>query len=354
MINTSDKLYDELVFGLNKERDYTESEKNEPFIDVILKAQNQIDIFYIYSTQGLNAIRFLSTGSVVIWDFHYWDVFERYLIEIENCKYNNTNLKQCIIYTFTEFLSEKYIRISKICAFLKQVKEEFCEPILLPPEKYEKIDNIVSICKVFSFFHELGHLEYRNDNSDRILACKEMTLSFLSALNKEDLTDLEYWADLSWNTILAIKNGELESVLEELIADVFGIISTVDYFISNDYGDHFKLACNIAVAIEYLTTFQNVFNVVTKSWDSHYAEMKYGLYPKPKSSDSYVNKLEVTRNGIGNIILVVVINSMLHLNIEEREKLWVCRDENHVDTEQAIEYLSDDEYICTTIQEAQS
>ena len=353
MINNSE-IYFELRSSLKKERDYLESDKREHFLDDILSKLDYADIYYIYSTKGLNTVKFLKKHAIVIWDYHYWECFEEYLIQVENCKNSNKNITRGTICVITNFLSEKYIKIPQISAFLEQVNVEFGEHVTLCSDQYIEINNRLDICKCFALFHELGHLEYRKNNNDRISACKEIILTLLDSLKKEDFESLEYWMDLSWETVVEIKSGKLDSVLEEMIVDVFGIMLTVDYFMSLYKTEKLKLAYSIVGAIEFLTTFQNLFNIVTKAWDSHYAEMKFGLTPKIKKADSYVNKLEVARNGLGNLILVLVVYKMLNLEKDEVTRLWEYRDSNHINTETVIEYLADDEFICTAIQEEMS
>ena len=354
MINHNNELYLQLQFSLNRDREFEESDKYEGFLEGILskKEYQEVDTYYICSAKAENFIKFINNKAIIIWDFNYWKYFKEYLIQTENCKKNGSNITQCITCVFTDFLSKKYQNIKEISSFLKQIKDNFGEDVNLPSEKYRKIDGVLLVCKCFAFFHELGHLEYKKNSNEKIIACKEIVLDFLEPLKEENFQELGYWMNLCWETVLAIRDGQLESVLEEMVADVFGIVSTVNYFFASNKNNSIKKICDIIIAIENLSTFQTLFNAINKAWDSHYTEMKFKLKPKSKQPDQCVNRLALARGGLDGLMLVVVVCKILGLEKSDVEVLWECRDNNHIDTQSIIDCLADDEFICTAIQEA--
>lgn len=351
--NNKEKILEEIENKLKRERDFCKVEYREKDLDDILLNYENVDIFYINSNRACNSIKFVGESAVVIWDIRYWNCFEKYIINVENCKGNNQNIIQGIISVMAGFLSEKYTNIHHISIFLSQIPEEFSIPIHALTECQHKVHMTILACKVFSLFHEIGHLEYKKGNSDRILACKELVLNLFSALDKEDFTPLGVWADLGWNSVCKIMDNAADDILEEIAADVFAIINCVDYFVKLYRNrTNFEIACACVISYEYVSTFQNMFNAVNKAWDCHYAEMKFGLPIRQHDPDTYINELAMLRQGLGCLILVIVTQQMLHLNKEEKDLLWELRDNNHIDNENVIACLADDEFICTAIEES--
>ena len=114
----------------------------------------------------------------------------------------------------------------------------------------------------------------------------------------------------------------------------------------------FALICESVASIGYLSGFQNLFNVVTRSWDSHYTEIRFGLDPRPREIDPYINELETVRSGLGGIMTVTLLLSRFELSNQQRFEAWKYHDEEHVKTSDAVDCLSSEEFICTAIQEA--
>lgn len=65
-----------------------------------------------------------------------------------------------------------------------------------------------------------------------------------------------------------------------------------------------------------------------------------------------LHELELARNGLGNLIITIVIENMFRLDKRQCSLLWKYRDENHVDNEDVISCLADEEFICIAIEEA--
>lgn len=351
MINDKE-LIKKLKVSLNRERTYKESQEKEEVFETFIEQLIDVDIYYIYSNQYLNSVKFIEDKAFIIWDFSYWDIFKHYLLQVENCKKNGKNIIQGIIGVMSDYLGEKYIKYPPISIFLKSIQATYGIPLELPEEYLISIAGKVNICKIFSLFHEIGHLEYVKISSNRIAACKELVLDLFNALSQEDFEDLGIWSDLSWKTVDEIRRHKKDSILEEITVDVFGIMLVADYYKNNIKRSNFQLSCDIVVAIEYLTTFQNLFNVVNKAWDAHFAEIKYNLPLRKHEIDNAVNEIEVARNGVGNLILVIVIKCMFHLNERQSQLLWKYRDENHIDNREVISCLADEDFICTAIEEA--
>ena len=116
-------LATEFKNSLKKERIYYESDHTDEFIDKIIKDMEHINIYYIYSNKASNSIKFWGEDAVIIWDLNYWKLFQKYLLQVENCKRFNKNLIQGIIGIISEFISDKYKSISEISMFVKQISD---------------------------------------------------------------------------------------------------------------------------------------------------------------------------------------------------------------------------------------
>lgn len=333
-----DKLYLELKNELKRERKFVDCDQRETAIDTLLLEMEHVDIYYICSNKALNSIRFFGKDAIIIWDINFWKYFEKYLMQVENCNRFHKNITQGIISVVSEFLSKKYQCIPEISSFLMQIPNEFGIELQSPQEYCEKVHSISQISKLFSFYHEIGHLEHYKNN-DKIEACKKIILDLMGALDVIDLLSLGEWSDLGWKVVCLIKEKKGEQILEELACDVFAVINIIDYYKSYDNYDNkedFELASDIIVALEYISTFQNMFNAINQAWDSHYIEMKFRLHAGRKDVYLYVNELAMARNGLCSLILVVVINNMLNIDKDNREKLWEIRDENHINNDEVI------------------
>ena len=136
------------------------------------------------------------------------------------------------------------------------------------------------------------------------------------------------------------------------MADVYAA-GKIAVYLKEIYGYvDFTLLCESVAGIGYLSGFQNLFNVVTRSWDGHYTEIRFGLDPRPREIDPYINELETVRNGLGRIMTVTLLLSRFELSDQQRFEVWKYHDEEHVKTAAAVDCLSSEEFICTAIQEA--
>lgn len=347
-----EKIYSELKISLERERIFSDSDQKEKILDTILEKMDHIDIYYIYSNKASNSIMFLENAAIIIWDMNFWKCYENYLMQIENCKRFNKNTTQGIICVITEFLSNKYKNIPKISSFLIQIPNEFGIEVQSSHEYYDEVHSIIQICKLFSFFHEIGHLEHYKKNSDRIKACQELVLNLIGTVDEVDFLSLGEWSDLAWKSVCLIREKKENQILEELACDVFAVMNMINYYKTLNNGNNFQLACRCVKAIEYILTFQNMFNAVNQAWDSHYIEMKFGFPVRKKDVNNYVNELAMARNGLCSLILVIVVYNMLNIAKCDREKLWEYRDKNHVDNEDVISCLANEDFICEAIEDA--
>lgn len=347
-----ENLYLELEEDLKKERNYIPNKHKEEILDMILDKTESVDIYYIYSNTYSNSIRFFSENAIVIWDMNFWKCFEDYLMQAENCKRLNMNITQGIIAVISQALSHRYENIPEISSFLLQIPREFGIELQSIDKYYDKMHNIVQIGKLFSLFHEFGHMEYRKRNSDKIAVCEELVVDLIGALDKKDFLPLGEWANLGWKSACLVKEKKNAHILEELACDVFSAMNLVDYYKVDSNKGGFRLACECVIAVEYLSTFQNMFNAVNQAWDSHYTEMRFRLAVREKEVDSYINDLAMARYGLCGLILVIVICNMLNVDRRDREKLWGYRDNNHIDNEDVIACLADEDFIREAIEDA--
>lgn len=355
IIENKEQIYSRLKISLERERIFIESNQRERILDIILNRMDYIDIYYICSNKASNSIKFFGTNAVIVWDMKYWQCFKAYLIQVENCKQLNENIVQGIICEISAFLSEKYKNIYNISSFLEQIKSKFGVALQLSQEHYKKIYNIIFISKLFSFFHEIGHLEHYKKNSIEIKNYQTLVLTLFNAIKNNEFTFLGVWADLGRQTISHITTRKEEvdkDILEELVSDIYSMVHTVKLYKKLININEFQVICDCMVAEEYISTFQNMFSAVNKAWDAHYVEMKFRTTIRKQNANQYINKLAIVRNGIGSLILVFIVQQVFQLDEEQCNLLLEYTDKNHVDNTDVIACLADDEFICTMIEEA--
>lgn len=345
-------LATEFKNSLKKERIYYESDHTDEFIDKIIKDMEHINIYYIYSNKASNSIKFWGEDAVIIWDLNYWKLFQKYLLQVENCKRFNKNLIQGIIGIISEFISDKYKSIPEISMFVKQISDIYGVKIQVSYDDCINLQDVVEKGKLFSLFHEIGHLEYHKQNNELVKVCEELVRDMFCSIVNKDLSSLGEWAVLGRKSVLHIKYNKNEELLEEITADTFAVMNMVNYFKNSDNKSNFQLACECAIAIEYLSAFQVMFNAVNEAWDVHYPEMKLRFPVRKHKIDSYINELAVARDGLCGQLLVIIIQRMFYLDKNECKRLWDCIDDNHVDNSDIISCLADDEFICTAIEDA--
>ena len=178
------------------------------------------------------------------------------------------------------------------------------------------------------------------------------SLSVFSYVKKEHFASLDEWTDIHFHMVQEILSEKYEEILEELMADVYAAGKIVVYLKEIFGCIDFALICETVASIGYLSGFQNLFNVITRSWDGHYTEIRFGLDPRPRKIDPYINELEIVRSGLGRIMIVTLLLSRFELSDQQRFEAWKYHDEEHVKTSAAVDCLSSEEFICTVIQEA--
>lgn len=350
-----EKVYLELKSSLKRERNFCESNQRERTLDQILNNMDNVDIYYICSDKALNSIKFFGENAVIVWDIKYWHYFEEYLMQIHNCRQFSKNIVQGISCVVSGYLSEKYKNIRDISCFLGQIRTVFGIELQSPQEYSKKVYDIIYISKLFSFFHEIGHLEYHKGDNAEIESCQEIVGMLFSAIKNKKLSYLGEWADLGREIslrILANKGFVEETILEELIADIYAIIKTVKLYKKITGANEFQTISECMIAEEYISTFQNMFSAINNAWDAHYVEMKFGFPIRKRNINTYINELAVVRNGIGNLMLVFVVQKVFCLNKKQCDFLLERIDENYIDNKDIIECFANEEFICAAIEEA--
>ena len=350
MINYSIRV--RLKESLQRERFFEESNTEDHILNSILKRFKDVDIYYISSSNAKNSVKFFDKTAVIVWDIQYWDIYKKYVQHAENCRRKNKDATPEIIITMAEYLGGKYSFCGPLSHFLKQIPKRFTIDEDHSATNDAHIELYVQIGKVFSLFHELAHIGTRDGNSEMILSCQELVLDMVGKLKKDDFNGLGYWAEFASISAEKLCMNASEDVIEEVVADVFAMIQTVRYFSSSYSVDKLLLADCCVIAVEYLSTFQNMFNAISHAWDCHYAEIAFGLPVREHEIDTYINELSISRYGLGALILVVIVHSMLKLDTDQRKALWEKRDLYHVNIQSIVDCLADNDFICTAIEEA--
>lgn len=209
----------------------------------------------------------------------------------------------------------------------------------------------IFIAKIFSIFHEIAHIRIAQKDT-AALRTKDIIFHMFSHVKKEHFVSLDKWADFYFHMVQEILAGKYEEILEELMSEVYAV-GKIAVYLKEIFGYvDFALICELVASMGYLSGFQNLFNVVTRSWDSHYTEIRFGLDSRPREIDPYINELETVRNGLGEIMTVTLLLSRFELSNQQRSDAWRYHDEEHVKISAALDCLASEEFICIAIQEA--
>lgn len=353
MIKNKESIIEKIKFSLSKERTFHEVDYSNLLLEDILKDVSDVDIFYIYSPQAINCVKPYNESSIIVWDVHYWDFYKDYLFQAENCRINKYNQFQGIVNVYLKYLSEKYCSLRKISNFLLDASNRFPIPMEITKKQISELSIYLNIAEVFSLYHELGHLKYKKSD-DIILQYKDSVMDLFSALSDDDFAPLNEWSDLGKTTTSLLVNSNVDNILEEIVADVYAAIELAKYFLPVFNNDPFFTAQKCLIAIEHISTFQNMFNAVNEAWNGHYIQMKYHSDFVPRTVNPYFNELAMARNALGSLVICVILMKSMGLTEEQKNKIWSQRDELHIEIEDVINYLTDDEFITTLIDEALS
>ncbi len=344
-------LIGQLKVLLDADRYYQESNLHEELFDSILKSNENINIFYINSNKATNCTYFFDEKAVIVWDFQFWDFYQEYLYQAESCIINGFNLKQGISAVSAKYISKKYAKIPTLSHFIYQIYTEFNIPVILNEEKKNKIDRIIFLGKVFSFFHEMGHIEYRKKRNELIKSYQEIILKFYSKLPDSFASLYEGWEDLAKSAKRKIANGEADEVLEEMVCDMFAAGETVAYtqhFFNNDLAG---LISDVIIAHDKLISFQALFNAINEAWNNHYAEIKYGITVRTYNIEDRINYLAFDREIIG-YALPRLIAKFYDLDIQQIKIIEQNKVKEHIDLDECIECMTQNQFISAAIKES--
>lgn len=338
---------------LDADRYYQESEMREEFFDLILKSNDNIDIFYINSNKATNCTYFFENKAVIVWDFQFWDFYQEYLYQAESCRINGFNLKQGVSAVSAKFLSKKYSIIPTLSHFICQIYTEFNFPVVLTEDKKRDIDRRVFLGKVFSFFHEVGHIVYRKNNNELIKIYQEIILKFFNGVPDDFANHYGVWSDIVKLAMKKIADREADDILEELVCDMFAAGETIHYTQFLLENNTAGLICEVLIAHEKLTAFQALFNAINEAWNYHYSEIKYGFIPQSHNVEDKINELVFDRNIIGDMLPTLLAS---FYEIAEGQMNIISRRivEEHFNLAEAINCMTQDQFISTAIIESRS
>ncbi len=210
-----------------------------------------------------------NTKKWLLWDNHFWDLFERFLFAIEKIEENQ--MDQTVAYDFffsmfTIFLSSMFYSMPDLS--LVFAKRYASTGFFIPAYHISnnvrfnlrvcgQLNNLV-YCKDFVFFHELHHLQYKSNNKLRSDDFKLVTNMCKRLLN----TSIEQETKEVINDILKTSN---ETVLEELCCDV-NSVCCICHLYSGGNGYDKNISEKVIKSIRLLTFFINVFKRVEKTY----------------------------------------------------------------------------------------
>lgn len=336
---------------LKKESIFSEIEGADTFVEYLVGELKHISLCSVYSTQARIAVRIDNGEHTIIWDECYWKYYRKYLMAAETARKYKMAVTQAVTAVIAEHLSERFSAFKDLREFLEKIALQFGIAPNLTEEETNKMELRIFLAKIFSVFHEMAHIRIAQKDTSA-LNTKNIIFRMLSNLEKEHFESLGEWAELHFHMVQDILEGKYEEILEELMADAYAA-GKIAVYLKDIFGYlNFALICEAVASIGCLSGFQNLFNVITRTWDGHYTEIRFGLDPRPRENDPYINELEVVRNGLGQIITVTLLLSRFELSNRQRQEIWRYHDKEHVKTSAVMDCLSSEEFICTAIHEA--
>lgn len=321
------------------------------FVKLLAEELEYINLCFVYNAQARIAVRIDNNQYTIIWDECYWKYYRKYLMAVGTARKNKMAVTQAVTAVMAEHLSERFSTFKDLNSFLGKIASQFGIAPNLTSEETDRTETRIFIAKIFSAFHEIAHIRIAQKDT-AALRTKDIIFHMFSYVQKEHFASLDEWADLHFHMVQEILEGKHEEILEELMADVYAAGKAAVYLEEIFGYVNFTLLCESVAGIGYLSGFQNLFNVVTRSWDGHYTEIRFGLDPRPREIDPYINELETVRSGLGRIMTVTLLLSRFELSDQLRFEAWKYHDEEHVKTSTVMDCLSSEEFICTAIREA--
>lgn len=244
----------------------------------------------IYSTSIFPQYIKKGEGNYLLWDNHFWDLFNRFLYGLIYIQSDNADLNFSFDYfnsISTLYLINRYERVPALSYILSKhyagsgytiPAYNKCEydPIAdkLDKHGYGKTSRI---CKIYVFIHEQMHFIYRNQSKTRELdfleisdLCRQIAAAewpFEDRIMQESAQHL-------------IKNSDL-TFLEEVCCDVRAITETVGLLNEMHGGNRQKIIQDVFDSIRYVITFQNCMFQIERKWQFTYETIE-------KFSDDFI------------------------------------------------------------------
>jgi len=356
IIKNKDKIYAYIKESLKWDHRYTESTEREYFLELILRRMENIDIYYINSWRARNSIKILDDAAVIIWDFNFWIYYEKYLVQINNCIINNKNMIQAVICLMTSFLAKKYQDVFKLSSFLEQIEKEYSSTVQCQQGYFKKLKAVVCISKIFALYHEIGHLNQKQNNIKEVKKYQDMLIDLFRGISNYSLTYLGNWEELAKRVASDINKGNNKGkdILEEVVSDIYAVVQTIKLYKELFNIDHFQAINECMQAYEYISGFQHMFSTINLAWENHNVEIKFGLPLRYHVLDNYINELGVARNEIGGHIILFVLKIIYHLKEKDVLQIVDNMDKCYINNASVINCLADEQFIYTAIQDALS
>ena len=226
----------------------------------------------IYSTTIYPQYLSVNEQDVIAWDSLYWDLFERYLYgiwQIEDSSQFPINTTDYFFSIICLFLS---LRFESVPIFSLVFAKHYAGTgfAVLPFSRHEKISinsqlqnshfaEVLCLCKVFAFLHELAHCISRRDDDYH-----SEIFSSVKDLCKQITTMPWPFADTSMrDAAIAISNGKEKKLTEEVCCDLYAILSGIN--IANNLfpqESHKDAFIHYTQSMRYLIAFQISMNQV--------------------------------------------------------------------------------------------
>lgn len=345
-------MKDDIKARLSSERNFIEMQERDTLLDKIINNFDFLDICYVYSSVASNSVYFQDDNkATIIWDDYYWECYRTYLHAAISYQSDTPARTQNVIGEMARFISNKYHSILTISSFVQQIYDQFRMPDKCTPLQEEFIDILIKIGKVFSLFHEIGHIYYKMKRFETTMK-KDYVIKMFSALDEGAFDSIDKWSKFSWNSVTKILAGNKEDILEEIVCDAYSSEEIVHIIYSIENLTPFNSAKAIVIATENLLNFQSMFNAICAAWNHHYAELKYGLSLKSYKPDDEINELAILRNQLGVMINTSLVCRLFSLSKEERENVWIDQEAYHIDNERVVQCFADDDFIRQTIEDS--
>jgi len=275
-----------------KRNHYTDSEIPEDLHSLFdLWTQDHPDYIIQYKTSPQSEIITINEPNskeyYIIWDTSFWDLFTKFfyitdepnfspLLDVNTLKENSSY----IVALFFMYLSKRYSYYPELSSNFGNISEHFGYSILLDningnSRERESYNFDISLCKYFTFWHEIAHAEFHKFDSVTLLYQKYIKLVYetLENLSLYDLSsEIPDWEIISEK----IKKHQLApDLIEELAADLRAIQRMMGLgAIANIRNSLSRFIKSVVVLFE----FSHLKLVTDNRWN-HYIKRKRGEPP---------------------------------------------------------------------------